>query len=111
MKVADIMEPAVRAVAVDTPVSEVVVSLADAQVTGLPVLDARNRVVGVVFEHRPDHRPGRDAKRRGTADPVGADAEAAMAGRMSRSGRAIGRSRDGAAVPARPDNIDRGGMT
>jgi predicted transcriptional regulator len=48
MKVADIMEPAVRTVAVDTPVSEVVVSLADAQVTGLPVLDARNRVVGVV---------------------------------------------------------------
>jgi CBS domain-containing protein len=48
MKVADIMEPAVRTVTVDTPVSEVVVSLADAQVTGLPVLDARNRVVGVV---------------------------------------------------------------
>lgn len=48
MRVADIMEPAVRTVAVDTPVSEVVVSLADAQVTGLPVLDARNRVVGVV---------------------------------------------------------------
>ena len=48
MKVADIMEPAVRSVTVDTPVSEVVVSLADAQVTGLPVLDARNRVVGVV---------------------------------------------------------------
>jgi CBS domain-containing protein len=41
MKVADIMQSAVRTVASDTPVSEVVVSLADAQVTGLPVVDAR----------------------------------------------------------------------
>jgi CBS-domain-containing membrane protein len=35
MRVADIMEPAVRTVTADTPVSEVVVSLADAQITGL----------------------------------------------------------------------------
>jgi CBS-domain-containing membrane protein len=77
MKVADIMEPAARTVAVDTPVCEVVVSLADAQVTGLPVLGARNRVVGVVS----------------STDLI--IAQAAMAGRMSRSGRAIGRSRDG----------------
>ncbi len=48
MKVADIMQPDVRTVTGDTPVSEVVVSLADGQVTGLPVVDARNRVVGVV---------------------------------------------------------------
>jgi CBS domain-containing protein len=48
MKVADIMQNAVRTVASDTPVSEVVVSLADAQVTGLPVVDARERVIGVV---------------------------------------------------------------
>ena len=48
MKVADIMQTDVRTVTSDTPVSEVVVSLADAQVTGLPVVDARNRVIGVV---------------------------------------------------------------
>lgn len=48
MKVADIMEPAVRTVARDAPVSEIVISLADAQVTGLPVLDGWGRLVGVV---------------------------------------------------------------
>jgi CBS domain-containing protein len=48
MKVADIMQTPVRTVASDTPVSEVVVSLADAQVSGLPVVDTRGRVVGVV---------------------------------------------------------------
>ena len=48
MRVADIMQTTVRTVTSDTPVSEVVVSLADAQVTGLPVVDARARVVGVV---------------------------------------------------------------
>ena len=48
MKVADIMQSAVRTVVSDTPVSEVVVSLADARVTGLPVVDARERVIGVV---------------------------------------------------------------
>jgi CBS domain-containing protein len=48
MKVADIMQTAVRTVANDTPVSEVVVSLADARVSGLPVVDTRGRVVGVV---------------------------------------------------------------
>lgn len=39
MKVAEIMETDVRTVAIDTPVSEVMVSLADAHVTGLPVVD------------------------------------------------------------------------
>ncbi len=48
MKVADIMQTAVRTVPSDTPVSEVVMSLADAQVSGLPVVDTRGRVVGVV---------------------------------------------------------------
>ena len=48
MKVADIMQTAVRTVPSDTPVSEVVMSLADAQVSGLPVVDIRGRVVGVV---------------------------------------------------------------
>jgi len=48
MKVADIMERAVRTVTGDTPVSEAVISLADAQVSGLPVVDGRGRLVGVV---------------------------------------------------------------
>ena len=48
MKVADIMQTAVRTVTSDTPVSEVLVSLADAQVSGLPVVDTRGRVVGVL---------------------------------------------------------------
>ena len=53
MKVDDIMQCAVRTVVSDTPVSEVVVSLADAQVTGLPVVDARERVIGVVSSTDP----------------------------------------------------------
>ena len=48
MKVAEIMETDVRTVAIDTPVSEVLMSLADGQVTGLPVVDTGNRVIGVV---------------------------------------------------------------
>jgi CBS domain-containing protein len=48
MKVAEIMQTDVRTVTSDTPVSEVVVSLADGQVSGLPVVDSRNRVIGVV---------------------------------------------------------------
>jgi CBS domain-containing protein len=48
MKIADIMQTPVRTVTSDTPVSEVMVTLADAQVSGLPVLGTRGRVVGVV---------------------------------------------------------------
>ena len=46
--VADIMQSAVRTVAGDTPVSDLVAVLAAAKVTGLPVVDARERVIGVV---------------------------------------------------------------
>jgi predicted transcriptional regulator len=46
--VADIMQSPVRTVAGDTPVSELVAALAAAKVTGLPVVDARERVIGVV---------------------------------------------------------------
>jgi CBS domain-containing protein len=48
MKVADIMQTAVRTVPSDTPVSDVVVSLADARVSGLPVVDTRGKIVGVI---------------------------------------------------------------
>ena len=40
---------------------------------------------------------------------LGAEIRAVIVQSLNR--RAIGRSRDGAGVPARPDNIDRGGMT
>jgi CBS-domain-containing membrane protein len=46
--VADIMQSAVRTVAGDTSVSELVVVRAAAKVTGLPVVDAHERVIGVV---------------------------------------------------------------
>jgi hypothetical protein len=45
--VADIMQSAVRTVARDTSASELVAVLAAAKVTGLPVVDARERVMGV----------------------------------------------------------------
>jgi CBS domain-containing protein len=48
MKVSDIMQTAVRTVTADTPVMEVIVSLADAHVSGLPVVDTHGRAVGVV---------------------------------------------------------------
>jgi CBS domain-containing protein len=48
MKVADLMHTDVRTITPDLPVSEVIVALEDARVSGLPVVDARNRVVGVV---------------------------------------------------------------
>ena len=48
MKIADIMQTTVRAVTGDMPVSEIIIQLADAQVSGLPVVDSRHRVIGVV---------------------------------------------------------------
>jgi CBS domain-containing protein len=48
MKVVDLMKTDVRSVTADLPVSEVIVALADARVSGLPVVDARNRLIGVV---------------------------------------------------------------
>ena len=45
--VADFMQSAVRTVTGDTPVSELAAVLAAAKVTGLPVVDARERVIGV----------------------------------------------------------------
>jgi len=48
MKVSDLMQTDVKTVTGDTPVSEVILSLADVQVNGLPVVDSRGRTVGVV---------------------------------------------------------------
>jgi CBS domain-containing protein len=48
MKVADLMQTDVRTVTADVSVSDVIIALEDARVSGLPVVDARNRVIGVV---------------------------------------------------------------
>jgi Predicted transcriptional regulator, contains C-terminal CBS domains len=48
MKVADLMQTDVHTVTADMPVSEAIVALEDGRISGLPVVDARNRVVGVV---------------------------------------------------------------
>jgi CBS domain-containing protein len=48
MKVADLMQTDVRTVRADMTVSEAIVALEDGRVSGLPVVDARNRVIGVV---------------------------------------------------------------
>jgi len=48
MKVAEIMETDVETVTLDTPVSEALITLADARVSGLPVVDNSKRVIGVV---------------------------------------------------------------
>jgi CBS domain-containing protein len=48
MKVADLMQTDVRVVTADMPVSEVIVALDDARISGLPVVDGLNRVIGVV---------------------------------------------------------------
>jgi hypothetical protein len=48
MKVSDLIQTAVKTVTGDTPGSEIIVSFADVQVSGLPVVDSRGRAVGVV---------------------------------------------------------------
>jgi CBS domain-containing protein len=48
MKVADVMRAPVRAVTPDSTVGEAVVTLADAHISALPVVDARGALVGVL---------------------------------------------------------------
>jgi CBS domain-containing protein len=48
MKVSDLMQTTLVTVAGDSMVSEAVISLADAHVTGLPVVDLTGRLVGVL---------------------------------------------------------------
>jgi CBS domain-containing protein len=48
MKVADLMHTTLVTVVSDSMVSEAVLSLADAHVTGLPVVDVTGRLVGVL---------------------------------------------------------------
>jgi acetoin utilization protein AcuB len=48
MKVADLMQRNVKTVRGDTSVGEVVVSLSDAHISGLPVVDGAGKVIGVL---------------------------------------------------------------
>jgi CBS domain-containing protein len=48
MKVSELMQPNVRTISSDARVGEVVVSLADAHISGLPVVDNVGRIIGVV---------------------------------------------------------------
>jgi CBS domain-containing protein len=48
MKVAELMQREVRTVGSEASVQEVVVTLADAHVSGVPVVDSGGRVIGVV---------------------------------------------------------------
>ncbi|HJR50936.1 MAG TPA: CBS domain-containing protein [Gemmatimonadales bacterium] len=48
MKVAELMQPNVKTISSEARVAEVVVSLADAHISGLPVVDKGGRILGVV---------------------------------------------------------------
>jgi CIC family chloride channel protein len=48
MKVAELMQPNVRTISSEACVAEVVTSLADAHISGLPVVDKGGRIIGVV---------------------------------------------------------------
>jgi predicted transcriptional regulator len=48
MKVAELMQPNVRTINSDASVAEVVLSLADGHISGLPVVDKGGRIIGVV---------------------------------------------------------------
>lgn len=48
MKVAELMQTGLVVVDADTPVADAVVTLADAHISGLPVLDGSRRLVGVL---------------------------------------------------------------
>ena len=48
MKVAELMQRNVRTIASEAPLAEVVLSLADGHVSGLPVVDKGGRMIGVV---------------------------------------------------------------
>ncbi len=48
MKVAELMQSEVKTVRADASMAEVVVSLADAHISGLPVVDGAGRMIGVV---------------------------------------------------------------
>ena len=48
MRVADLMQRKVKTIASDATVAEAIVSLADAHISGMPVVDGAGRVIGIV---------------------------------------------------------------
>jgi CBS domain-containing protein len=48
VKVADLMQRKVKTIASDATVAEAIVSLADAHISGMPVVDGTGRVIGIV---------------------------------------------------------------
>jgi CBS domain-containing protein len=48
MKVAELMQTNVQCTTGDSPISQVLIALADSNISGLPVLDASGRLVGVI---------------------------------------------------------------
>jgi len=48
MRVADLMQTEVKSISPDTPIEKLVQTLADARVSGLPVVDQTSHVIGVV---------------------------------------------------------------
>jgi CBS domain-containing protein len=60
MKVAELMQRQVKTVGADSTVSEAIVSLADAHISGMPVVDGTGKVIGIIS----------------TTDVLGAEAEA-----------------------------------
>ncbi len=48
MRVADLMQPDVETIGPDATIADVLVSLADAHISALPVVDRRGRMLGVV---------------------------------------------------------------
>ncbi len=48
MRVADLMQRKVKTIASDATVDEAIVSLADAHISGMPVVDGTGRVIGIV---------------------------------------------------------------
>ena len=60
MRVAELMQRKVRTVGDDATVAEAIVSLADAHISGMPVVDGAGKVIGIVY----------------STDVLGAEAEA-----------------------------------
>ena len=89
MRAMDVMTTNVITVSPDTPVQEIAKILSERSISGLPVVDAQNRLVGIVSEgdllhrvemgtdRRPDRRTGR--RRSWWLDTVGSDEELARA--------------------------------
>src|SRR5437588_1221443 len=89
MRAMDVMTTNVIIVSPDTPVQEIAKILSERSISGLPVVDAQNRLVGIVSEgdllhrvemgtdRRPDRRTGR--RRSWWLDTVGSDEELARA--------------------------------